>query len=192
MDIATYSKEIAPLVSNILTAVGLVGLFLTAYQILSTRRWNKVHLAFTFLPHPLELEELEAELDQAISFWRKDTPLEEQTVKALTGDLDANGYKAICRNGETDDECKERHLSIGRKLKLYINLIELYCTAINSGVVSEQAALHLYRYKFNRHNDKVRKYIDHLRLTKGNNTILCEFDRVLKRWSNPSYIPTLY
>ena len=182
MIIATYATDYAPIVGNCLTTLGLVGLLLTAYQIRGARLWNKLNAAFSFLPNPLELENIEAELDQTIGFWRKDAPIDEKLAKAFTGDLDDKEYSFYALTDEKPEQTKERMLAIGRKLKLYVNLLEMYCIAINAGVVDEEVAFHIYRFKFAKHNRKLTKYVEHIRRKHNDDSIYCEFTAHINKW----------
>jgi len=183
MDIPTYSKEYAPLISNVLTALGLMGLLIAAFQLRSSRLWNRLHSAFTFLPNPLELESIEAELDESIGFWRKDAPIDEKLAKALFGDLEDTELTKLGRPKEELTETKRRHLAIGRKLKLYVNLIEMYCVAINAGVVDRDVAFHIYRFKFTKHYRKLEMYIKYVRTKQHDDSIYCELTEVVRKWN---------
>jgi hypothetical protein len=182
-------QEVTSIITTCVAVAGLVGLFLTWYNIRGVRLWNKLNSAFTFLPNPLELETVEGELDRAIGFWHNDTPLDDQTIRALMGDLRDDEYEKF-RTKKSDGtptetllECRERMISLGRKLKLYVNQIEMYCAGVNSGVVDNEVAFYIYNFKFQRHHDKLAQYIEYIRHRKGSKAIFFEFDSVVRKWS---------
>jgi hypothetical protein len=191
-------KEITSIVTACVGVAGLIGLYLTWYNIRGVRLWNTLNAAFTFLPDPLQLESVEGELDKAIGFWRNDSPLDMETVKALIGDLEDSKLESFRKkdaNGnslETLSECRERMIGIGRKLKLYINQIEMYCAGINSGVVDNDLAFHIYFFKFKRHHNKLSNYTTYLRNKIGHKSIFEEFDRVVSTWDNSPSLQRRY
>src|SRR5260221_12421512 len=133
-------KDIAPIVGACVAVLGLTGLYLTWLSIRRVYQWNRLNAAFTFFPNPLDLDTLEGELDKALAFWRSDAPLDVAVIQALFGDLDLQDYKRFCKAGaseaesESVEDCRSRMMEAGRKLKLYLNLIETYCAAINAGL----------------------------------------------------------
>lgn len=189
-------KDIATIVSACVGVFGLVGLYLTWFSIRGVREWNRLNAAFTFFPNPLDLDVLEGDLDKSLGFWRSSAPLEVHMVQALFGDIDLSEYAKYQQNSgagpESIDQCRERMLEIGRKLKLYLNLIETYCAAVNAGVADERAAKHIFKTKFIHHRAKLTHFVPYIRDIKGSVTVLSEFTTVAKRWEAESKFLKLY
>jgi hypothetical protein len=148
------------------------------------RTWNKLNATYNLLPTPVELEKIESEIDDVTKFWTRDEKFNDIEVKALCGleKISSDEVKTIKANDQSDDDAIILWSRTGRKLKLYINLIEMYCAAINCGVVDSEVAKHVYGFKFNRHHNKLQSYITYLRNMKKDNSIYIELEKVTKAW----------
>src|SRR5438093_11663906 len=136
------------------TAVATVGsataVVVAAYQVRAlrqqlqdTRDWNRMSAAFQYLPNPHQMTEFECDLNgSCIKLIDRTKPLSPDELSRLMSDE------------ETDSRLK---------LKNYLNLLEMYCVAINHGIVDSDVAKSMYDYKFRRHFVEMKPYIDQQR-----------------------------
>jgi len=174
-------------ISAVASVLGLFSLLLIYRQLRETRVWNKLHFTYTFFPDPLEFAELEIFLDDRIAFWKRDSPLTELEVRALIGKEKLRKKelktlsKSFCGTANQEDAKAELY-EAGRKLKIYINQVESYCAAINSGIIDSNTAKQVYAYKFKRAYEKALPWINKLRSMKHEDSIYIELVNVLNRW----------
>ncbi|MBI4797406.1 MAG: DUF4760 domain-containing protein [Desulfarculus sp.] len=179
---------LGPAIQAIVGILMLITIGLVWWQVVSFKKWNALNAAFTYLPNPLDYEKIESQLDEVIGFWKRKDSLSELEVNALLmpeeltdKEINKLAEKWTLGNAFRDQfmkTCNEQN----RKLKLYINMLESYCCAINLGVVDERAARVYYEYKFISHHLKVEPYINKMRTLLADNTIWCEFDNTVKKW----------
>lgn len=188
--------EVAQIVSAGASVLGLVSIAFLVWQVNDTRKWNKLHFAFSFFPQPTELEQLEREIDSVTRFWRRKEPFTLEEVKALLGNLPGKEIRTMMANqnvsngfgvgtntsAPTDDELEAMWFDSGRKLKQYMNLIEMYACAINSGVADSQTAKMIYGFKFSNHLKKAKPYIEYVRNEKGDQSLFLEIENVIEDW----------
>lgn len=177
-------SAIGSLVAAVAAIIGLIGIAIAIWQIVSGKKWNKLHFTFSFLPSPVDLENVEKDIDSVIGLWKRPEgdPLSTEEIKALFGmELSTDETKAV----------KSRHPNFnadmftdaGRKLKVYCNLIEKFCVAINTGIADSQAAMDVYGYKFRAHYNKLKPYIEWIRKDRNEASIYIEFEKVItKHW----------
>jgi hypothetical protein len=187
----TMLGSVANAAMAIAVFIGLGGLYFAhsqlreaRQQVISAKIWNKLHFTFTFLPNPLEFESIEKELDETIGLWKRKVtePYGECEAKALAGvELADNDKQWMSR--KYGEEWQNSWDVAGRKLKLYLNLIEVYCAAINAGVADSDTAKSMYAYKFRAHYQKLENYIKQVRVAKDDINIFFEFECVItKKW----------
>lgn len=184
----TWLNENANTIIAISSTLSLLSLLLIFWQIYSARKWNKLHFTYTFFPNSLEFDELESFLDNVIRFWKRDEPLEEVEVKALVcpENLTDKELQQIIENFsgkiKNEDDPQKVLIEANRKLKIYLNQIEAYCAAIQTGIIDSEAAKMLFGYKFKRSFNKAKPWIDKLRTIKNEPSLYIEIENVLKKW----------
>ena len=197
--------KFAPLFGGLSALVAAFALWVAAYQLVNVIRWNRVTSAFTYFPNPLTLETLENELDDTIRFWSSKQPLTSHECRLLLfqGELNADERSAVIKEvraslfslgREVDPDDKVFLLEMrktGRKLKAYLNELERYAAAINSGVVDDHTAHRIYKAKFIGHHDKIRELIRYVQGARGA-TIYNEFNLLVERWRRPDAIRSAY
>jgi hypothetical protein len=166
---------------------GLISLVLIFKQVKESRMWNKLHFTYTFFPNPLEFEAIEIFLDERISFYKRNTPLNDIEVKALIGKepISEDDKKKLSESlGPACDKNKvEQELyEAGRKLKLFLNQIESYCAAISAGIIDSESAKNVYEYKFRNTYEKALPWIEKLRVIKNEPRLFIETEKILKKW----------
>lgn len=195
----------APLFGALSAIVAACALWVAAYQLVNAIRWNRVTSAFTYFPNPLTLEALENELDDSIRFWSRKQPLtlEECRLLLFQAELNAEERPAVIRHvRETlaslgrEPPSDEKDLlhemrKTGRKLKAYLNEVERYAAAVNSGVVDELTAYNIYHAKFVGHHDRIGQLVSFVQKTRGA-AVYHEFDSMALRWRQPGIIRSVY
>ena len=81
---------------------------------------------------------------------------------------------------ELEDEVKSAQLLL---LK-YLNILEEYCLAVNTGVIDAGVAERLYRYKLERHVVEPMPFIKRQRKTKNDTTLWCELTDTVEGWQS--------
>jgi hypothetical protein len=161
------------------TTLALISLVLILWQIKKAKDWNKLHFTYTYFKDDMELDTLISKLDEQINFWSRNTPLTDKEVKDLI-------------EGNTSDDPQIDYKKVHMILRTYLNLIEGYCAAINSGIIDSNTAKGLYSYKFDRAYFKSKLYIQKLREIKNNNTIYMEMEKVVNKWKEQDSIQQKY
>lgn len=197
--------KIVPLFSGVSALIATFALWVTAYQLVNAIRWNRVTSAFTYFPNPLTLETLENELDDTIRFWSSKQPLTSPECRLLLfqGELNADERGSVIkevratlfslgRETDADDRIFLQDMrKTGRKLKAYLNELERYAAAINSGVVDDHTAHRIYKAKFIGHHDKIRELIRYVQAARGV-TVYSEFNLLAERWRQPEAVRSAY
>ena len=201
-----HMLKFAPLFGAVSALVGACALGVATYQLRSAIRWNRLQAAFTYFPNPLSLEALENELDETIRFWSRKKALSDDECRLLLfqaemTDLDAAAaiqaaretLRALGREPPTDNrEFLLEMRKTGRKLKAYVNEVERYSAAVNSGVVDDSAAKHIYSAKFQGHYERLRELIKLVQKSRGD-TVYHELGVLADRWkSEPGGMPRGY
>jgi uncharacterized RDD family membrane protein YckC len=154
-------------VGSMLIVAALVAAFAqvreTKKQLRDSRLWNKMSFALNYLPQFEMLRCWEEKLDESfLRIIRRDTPLTEPEIQALF-----------------TDENRQVFLM----LKTFMNALEAYCVAINSGLADETMAKRIWGYKLVRHYVELRPYITYVRERSHNNSIFSELEAVYRKWS---------
>jgi hypothetical protein len=132
-------------------------------QLRDTRRWNRMTFALEYLSKWEKILELERALNA--SFLK----LLDRKVPLSTDDL----------NKRLSDEERQTRTELSR----FLNAMESYCTAVNLGIADEHVALSLYEYKFPRHFNELKPYIDHQRSELNSSLLYQELETVVKKWT---------
>jgi len=191
--------------------VALLGIFLAWLQFIFHKYNKRKEAALTYFPRPLELENIENEIDQIINFWTRQEPLDNYEVRLMTGkEINNDEYSLIWKkislplkqeiinhfnnnqnnieNMQFDYEEKynpyinELYITARRKLNAYLNQIEGYCLAINKGNIDLNSSKELFSHKFYNHFKKARPYIEIVRKDKQSPDLYIEYEIVLKKW----------
>ena len=178
---------ISTLVAAVAAILALVSIVIATWRIVVDKKWNKLEFTYNFLPNPVELERIEKDIDEVIALWTRteSEPLVISEVKALfSRSLDPGEEKDMeQRHPEWD---KKKWASSGRKLKVYANLIEKYCAAINSGVADSDAAKDVYGFKFKAMYTKLVNYIEWVRKDRNENDLYIEWEHTVNNKWYPS------
>ena len=132
-------------------------------QLRENRSWNKMSFALTFLPQMEMLRTWELELDSSC-------------------------VRLIHRDGELSDAevnqifAPENH-HVHLKLKMYLNALESYCVAVNSGLAHEEVARRIWEYKLSRHWMELLPYVRRARAKAKDNGIYCEIQKLHEKWT---------
>jgi len=183
----------------------LLTVFIAWIQFLFYKFNKKKESAITYFPKPLELQQLENDIDKIINFWSSNDPLDINVVNLMLGkDISNDEYKIIWDKklsiGVKDrivnrldnktfeykpkynDWIKQEFLNVRRKLNAYLSQIEGYCLAMNEGNISSSAAKKLFEHKFKSHYKKAWHYIEAVRKEKGDDGLYIEFEKVVNSW----------
>lgn len=179
--------KIAQLIIAFCSTIALLSLYLIHKQLKDARTWNRLHFTYTFFPDSQEFEELEIFLDQRLKFWQRDPPLTDLEVKALIGKealSEAEIAILVQRFDKSvpNEECDKELLEAGRKLKIYLNQIEYYCSAVSSGIIDSETAKNMYCYKFKRAYEKALPWIVEVRRQRNEQRIFIEITKTLNMW----------
>lgn len=156
------------IVQSIASAVAAAGVIILIAQALlllrqlrDTRRWNKMQMAFRYLPPDHELNDLEIKLNNPpVRLIDRAEPLSGDEMKSILSD-DQNAARV--------------------QLKNYLNLLESYATAVNYGIADADVAKALYGSKLRRHLMELRPFVDHFRAI-GAPEYICELEQLIKDW----------
>jgi hypothetical protein len=183
----------------------LFTVFIAWIQFLFYKFNKKKEAAITYFPKPLELQQLENDIDEIINFWSSNDPLDINVVNLMLGKYVSNDeYKIIWDKKlsigvkerivnrfdnktfeykpKYNDWIKQEFLNVRRKLNAYLNQIEGYCSAVNEGNISSSAAKKLFEHKFKSHYKKAWHYIEAVRKEKGDDGLYIEFEKVVNSW----------
>jgi hypothetical protein len=160
-----------------LTALAILAAFIqvkeTKRQLSDNRNWNKMSFALTFLPSFEMFFEWEKELDNTfVKLIQRNQPLSQDEVNRLF----------LPENVDTN-----------RMLKTYMNALEAYCVAINTGLASAEVAEKVFGYKLVVHYKELAPYIKAVRDKHQNQAIFGELETVCRKWApeipspNPTY-----
>jgi hypothetical protein len=180
----SYSEPVIAVCS----ILGLITIGIAAFQLWDNRQWNRLQFTYTFFPNSIEFDELETYLDSTIKFYVRADALTDIEAKALLGREQLTVQECLQikqqfnKESLSDKIIANRMRKAGRKLKLYLNQIEVYCAAANAGVIDIEAARHLYAYKFKRAWTKSASYVSQIRSLSGDQSIYVELERVISAW----------
>ncbi|OOP55303.1 MAG: hypothetical protein AYP45_15540 [Candidatus Brocadia carolinensis] len=158
----------AAIFALISSIIAVIGLFFAGKEIHQTKRWNMLNFTFTYLPSPLEIAELEDEFNKIMDFWKRKDELNLSEVRALLDEMeDSDKYELFkkYKYESWNDDIQEKWCMCGRKLKLYLSLLERYCGAINCGVADNEVSESLYGFRFKTH---YRKLLPFIKKNEGN------------------------
>jgi hypothetical protein len=152
---------------SLLTVAALIAAFAQVReakkQLMENRAWNTMSFALTSLPQMEMLRQWELELDESpVRLIQREVPLSEAEVDQIFAAANS-----------------QMHV----RLKMYLNLLESYCVAINSGLAHEGVAKGIWKYKLSRHYTELLPYITRARWKAKNNGIFREIETVHLRWS---------
>jgi len=187
----------------------LLTIFFGWIQFLFYKVNKKKEAALTYFPKPLELEQLENEIDKVINFWSSNEPLEPYVVSLMVGEENVEEchyeliwnkfsievkwkIKQLFKDNSDNFNYKSKYkpwirqelLNIRRKLNAYLNQIEAYCLSINTGNIDSKSAALLFNHKFKKHFNKSFPYIDKVRRLNNDKNLYIEFEKVVKSWDN--------
>lgn len=106
-------------------------------------------------------------------------------------ELEATFVKLLSRNEPlSDGEVKRlflpEHFRVHLLLKSYMNAMESYCIAVNTGLASEEVGKRIWGYKLVRHFIELRPYIMALRAKAHSTGIYREMEALHDKWA-PTY-----
>jgi hypothetical protein len=153
-------------VGSVLAALAIIAAFAQVReakkQLRDNRTWNTMSFALTFLPSMEMLFRLEHELEKTfVRISSRTDPMSQDDIKKL--------YEPT-------------HAPTHLTLKAFLNALEAYCVAINSGLAHEDTAKRIYGYKLQRHYIELQPYIGHQRAICHDNRIFSELEQVWKKW----------
>jgi hypothetical protein len=153
-------------IGSVLAALAIVAAFAQVReakkQLRDNRTWNTMSFALTFLPSMEMLFRLEHELENSfVRISSRTDPISAEDIKKL--------YEAP-------------HAPTHLTLKAFLNALEGYCVAINSGLAHEETAKRIYGYKLQRHYIELQPYIGHQRAICHDSRIFSELEQVYRKW----------
>ena len=154
-------------IGSILTAIAIVAAFAQVReakkQLKDNRAWNKMSFALTYLPSLEMIFRWEQELEKTfVHLSSRNEPLSHAEVNLLF---------------------LPEHADTHLMLKTFMNALEAYCVAINSGLAHDDIAKRIYGYKLLRHYVELKPYIDRQRIRCHDDHIFGEIEAVWARWS---------
>jgi uncharacterized protein DUF4760 len=133
-------------------------------QLKDTRQWNRMTFALDYLARRERIADIELLLNNSfVRLIDRTEPLSAEEVARLFTDAEHETRFALSR---------------------FLNALETYCAAVNSGIADEEVASHLYKHKFQRHYTELRPYIEHVRTLRNAPTLLWELEALVTKWGS--------
>jgi hypothetical protein len=130
------------------------------------RAWNRMNAAMSYVPPRGLLHQWEVELEGSfVRLISRSDAISHEDVRALY---------------------KEENLKVRLLLRSYLNALESYCIAINSGIADESIGDRIWGYKLVRHFKELKPYIEAVRNRANNQDIFGELEALCTKWS-PEY-----
>lgn len=209
-----YDYIVANRLYYLMPIVVVITTLLTWLQFIFYKSNKRKESALTYFPRPIELENIENEIDKVLQIWIGEYTLNSYEVKLMIGEeinkeeytliwkklsyrmkvKIISEYKEVNSTFEITDTLEyndkfnhlidETYFEVRRKINLYLNQIEGYCLALNKGNIDKGVAYEMFSYKFPHFYDKVITYISMSRKKKGINDLYCEFEKIIHQWKN--------
>lgn len=131
-------------------------------QLKDNRNWNRMSFALTLMPQIETIRQWECDLDDSVvRLIRRSEPLTPQELEAIFSPTNH----------------KTRH-----QLKSFLNVLEAYCLAVNTGLADADVAKRFWGYKLICHFVELHPYIDRVRGNARDKSIYREMERVYNKW----------
>ncbi len=160
MTLEYFSKNIVPILTLLMSGVGVISLILVWHQIRLANIWNKLNTQNTLLAN-LPKEE------------------HEKYVWGILSDVDKDLDGNISEKSAADVyDDNDKFISI----KGFLNSFEIVCAALNAGSIDEDYAYSVHGARITHAFERFRNFIEHVRSSRDNLEVYIELEKVAVRW----------
>lgn len=163
MTLQEFARDIVPILSLVVSTLGLISLFLLWWQIRQTAVWNKLQSQYSFRDSPTFAHRrrvVEATEAVGVDTFLRVAPLEQDELERLW--QDKNAYWAIFD---------------------YMNDLETACTALRLGSIDPEVAYAEYSSPVIRGFSLFRPWIEKVRRHYNDDELYYEIERVAHLWA---------